>query len=68
MLVEQLCLLSGGGGGGVAALEGDNYCFQGIAPNLVLKIKNLDTGLANRIDTVNTDPTVDIKLSDGSAC
>lgn len=63
-----LIYITGGGGPGAVALEGDNFCFSGAIPNQELKIKNIDTGLANRIDTVNTDPTVAISLSDGSAC
>lgn len=64
-----LWLISGGGGGGgTVAGEGDNFCFSGVAPNQVLKIKNITTGLANRIDAVDTDPTVHLDLADGSAC
>lgn len=58
----------GGGGGGAVLASGDNFCFSGVVPNQVLKLKNTTTGLSNRIDTVNTDPTVAINISDGSAC
>jgi hypothetical protein len=58
----------GGGGGGAVAALGENYCFTGVNPTQVLKIGNLDTGLANRIDTVGADPVVDIRVDDGSAC
>jgi len=69
MLVEQLCAIAnGGGGGGGGSAEGVNYCFSGLSPNQVLKIKNVTTGLANRIDTKNTDPTVALNIDDGSAC
>lgn len=56
------------GGAGAVALEGENFCITGTAPNQVLKIKNVTTGLANRIDTVNADPDVTARFDDGSAC
>jgi hypothetical protein len=71
VMIELLWLIyitGGGGGGSPIALEGDNFCFSGAVPNQVLKIKNITTGLANRIDTKNTDPTVTLNIDDGSAC
>ena len=58
----------GGGGGGGINTTGENYCFQGTSPNQVFKIINLDTGLANRIDTKFADPNQDVMVQDGSAC
>lgn len=58
----------GGGGGGIVQSSGVNFCFTGAAPNQVFKLKNLTTALANRLDTANTDPTVQINIADGDAC
>ncbi len=52
-------------GGGDTAVEGLNYIFTGSAPNQVLRIKNLDTALANRIDTVGADGLQAVQLQDG---
>jgi hypothetical protein len=69
LIVELLWEISVGvGGGGDVQASGVNFCFSGLAPNQVLKIKNLTTGLANRLDTSNTDPTVTLDIDDGSAC
>ena len=69
MLVEQLCVLSGGGGGGgVVLAEGDNFCFSGVSPNQVLKLKNTTTGLANRLDSSGVDGVQQIDIANGSAC
>lgn len=64
----RLAASVGGGGAGTVATEGENYCFSGPIPNQILKVKNIDTGLANRVDTVGADNDVGWKLGDGSAC
>jgi hypothetical protein len=60
---------STGGGiiviGGSVNAEGTNYIFTGSAPNQVLRIKNTDTGLANRIDTVGVDGVQSVSLENG---
>lgn len=58
----------GGGGGGAVAAEGANYCITGTAPTQVFKLKNLDTGLANRIDAVGADGVQTTQVDVGSAC
>lgn len=70
LIIELLWewLQGGGGGGGAVAIEGDNFCFSGAAPNQVLKIKNADTGLANEILTVGLDPNPTVSFENGSAC
>lgn len=63
-----LIFLGGGGGTGAVCLEGDNYCFSGTCPNQVFKVKNLDTGLANRLDTIGADGLQTITTDVGSSC
>lgn len=58
----------GGGGTGIVCAEGLNYCFTGACPNQVLKIKNLDTGLANAIHTIGADGDQTIELDVGTSC
>jgi len=58
----------GGGGGGVIALEGDNFCYSGVVPNQVFKLKNLDTGAANRLDARNADPEQIVEIQPQSSC
>lgn len=59
---------SGGGGSGTVAAEGANYCITGTAPNQVFRLKNLDTGLANRIDSAGADGDQGVATEPGSAC
>lgn len=68
---QMLCNIQaagGGGGAGAVAAEGDNFCFTGTAPSQVLRIKNTDTGLGNRIDTFGADGAVSLSYGDGVAC
>jgi len=58
----------GGGGGGGVAIEGANFCFSGVVPNQVFKLKNLDTGAANRLDTRKADPDQIVEVQDQSSC
>jgi hypothetical protein len=67
-LLFQILSGGGGGGGGNVFGLGANYGFCGAFPSQVLMIKNLDTGLLNRIDTVGADPVVGPKFGDGSTC
>lgn len=68
---QMLCNIQaagGGGGGGDVAAEGDNYCITGTAPSQVLRIKNLDTGLANSIHMQGADGDQGLSYGDGVAC
>lgn len=58
----------GGGGGGAVAASGDNFCYSGVAPNQILKIKNLDTGDANRLDAVGADGSQTLELDVSTPC
>ena len=58
----------GGGGGGGVALLGENYCFTGTNPNQILKIGNITTGSANRVDIKFDDPDQTLLISDKSSC
>lgn len=78
LILELLSISAGmGGGGGIggvggfgggAAGGGLNFCFTGAVPNQILKLKNLETGLANQIDSTGVDGVQSVVLQDGSAC
>ena len=57
----------GGGGGGDVGSCGDNYYFEGTSPNQIFKLKNPDTGLANRIDAAGVDGVQTIDVQESSA-
>lgn len=71
-LVNLFCqiLVTGGGGGGGGAIAGDgeNYAFTGMPGSQILKLKNLDTGLCNRIDVVGPDRFQTVAPDIGSPC
>lgn len=60
--------ISEGGGTGDVLSSGENFCFSGVSPNQILKIKNIDTGLANRIDMEGINDEQSLLFEDGSAC
>ena len=67
-LLCDILAAGGGGGSGSVAAEGDNYCFTGFSGTQVLKLKNIDTSAANRIDAVGADPIQTIEVQPESAC
>lgn len=70
LVLELLNIISGGsgGGGGPVQSSGLNFCVSGVAPNQIFKLRNLDTGLANRLDASGADGVQQIDIQDGSAC
>lgn len=52
--------------GGDLSVEGSNYIFTGTPPNQILKIKNQDTLLANRIDMIGADGSQTMTYADGT--
>ncbi len=58
----------GGGGPGAINTTGINYCFSGTSPNQTFKLINLNTGLANQVDTAGADGVQDVAVQIGSAC
>lgn len=70
LFCQILVIGGGGGGGGGGAVSGDgvNYAFVGAFGTQILKLKNLDTGLCNRIDSVGADGMQAVDADPGTAC